>query len=54
MNLDIVWTTQFKRDYKLSLKCNLKIDLLDDIIRTLSRGKPLPTKTKIMPFLGIG
>ena len=31
MKLDIVWTTQFKKDYKLALKRHLNIDLLDDI-----------------------
>ncbi len=43
---DIVWTTQFKKDYKLAVKRHLKIDLLDDIIRTLSRGETLPEKNK--------
>ena len=41
MNRDIVWTTQFKKDYKLALKRHLNIDLLDDIIRALSRGETL-------------
>ncbi len=31
--LDIVWTNQFKKDYKLAMKRLLEIDLLDDIIR---------------------
>ena len=31
-NLDIVWTNQFKKDYKLAMKRSLNIDLLDDII----------------------
>ena len=35
MKLDIVWTNQFKKDYKLSVKRNLNIDLMDDIIRAL-------------------
>ena len=39
MNCEIVWTTQFKKDYKLALKRHLNIDLLDDIIRALSRGE---------------
>ncbi len=43
---DIVWTTQFKKDYKLAVKRHLKIDLLDDIIRALSRGKTLPEINK--------
>lgn len=29
MNRDIVWTTQFKKDYKLALKRHLDIELLD-------------------------
>ncbi len=46
MNRDIVWTTRFKKDYKLAVKRHLNIDLLDDIIRTLSRGETLPEKHK--------
>ncbi len=43
---DIVWTTQFKKDYKLAIKRHLDIDLLDDIVRALSRGETLPEKNK--------
>lgn len=46
MNLDIVWTNQFKKDYKLAQKRHLDVDLLDNIIRTLSRGEPLPEKNR--------
>ena len=46
MNRDIVWTTRFKKDYKLAMKRHLNIDLLDDIIRALSRGETLPEKNK--------
>ena len=46
MNRDIVWTTQFKKDYKLALKRHLDIELLDNIIRSLSRGETLPEKNK--------
>ena len=46
MNRDIVWTTQFKKDYKLALKRNLDIELLDNIIRSLSRGETLPEKNR--------
>lgn len=42
MNRDIVWTTQFKKDYKLAMD----IELLDNIIRSLSRGETLPEKNK--------
>lgn len=46
MNRDIVWTTQFIKDYKLAVKRHLNIELLDDIIRALSRGETLPEKNK--------
>ena len=46
MNRDIVWTTQFKKDYKLALKRHMDIELLDNIIRSLSRGETLPEKNK--------
>ena len=46
MNRSIVWTTQFKKDYKLALKRHLDIELLDTIIRSLSRGETLPEKHK--------
>lgn len=46
MKRDIVWTTQFKKDYKLALKRHLNIDLLDDMIRALSRGETLPERNK--------
>lgn len=52
MNREIVWTTQFKKDYKLALKRHLNIDLLDDIIRALSRGETLPEKNKDHPLFG--
>ena len=46
MKRDIVWTTRFKKDYKLAIKRHLNIELLDDIIRALARGDVLPKKTK--------
>lgn len=46
MNRDIVWTTRFKKDYKLALKRRMDVSLLDDIIRALSRGESLPDKNK--------
>ena len=46
MNRDIVWTTRFKKDYKLAMKRHLNIELLDDIIRALARGDVLPEKNK--------
>ncbi len=44
MKLNIIWTTQFKRDYKLAIKRGCDINLLDDIIRMLSDGESLPVK----------
>ena len=46
MNRSIVWTTQFKKDYKLALKRHLDIELLDNIIRSLARGETLPEKNR--------
>ena len=45
-HLDIVWTNQFKKDYKLAMNRLLEIDLLDDIIRKLSNGEQLSEKNK--------
>ena len=45
-HLDVVWTNQFKKDYKLAMKCHLDIDLLDDIIRKLASSEHLPEKNK--------
>ena len=44
MKRDIVWTKEFKKDYKRAMKRHLKIELLDDIIRALSRGGPRPDR----------
>lgn len=46
MSYDIVWTTAFKKDYKLAMKRHMNVELLDDIIRMLSRGEPLPEKNR--------
>ena len=46
MKLGIVWTAQFKKDYKLAIKRHRNIELLDDIIRLLSRGEALPERTR--------
>lgn len=45
-HLDIIWTNQFKKDYKAAIKRHLNIDLLDDIIRKLSSGETLPEKNR--------
>ena len=48
----IVWSTQFKKDYKRSMKRHLDINLLDDIIRKLSKGEPLDDTNKDHPLSG--
>lgn len=42
MNLKVIWTSRFKKDYKLAMKRNLDIDLLDNTIRMLASCQPLP------------
>lgn len=44
--LDIIWTGQFKKDYKLAMKRHLDIRLLDEIIRKLAGCEQLPEKHK--------
>lgn len=44
MSREIVWTTQFKKDYKLAEKRGLDIALLDDCIRMLAAGEELVPK----------
>ena len=42
----VVWTGQFKKDYKLAMKRHMNIDLLDDIIRKLANDEQLDEKNK--------
>ena len=44
MSRDIVWTTQFKKDYKLAEKRGQDIGILDDCIRALAAGEELDPK----------
>jgi len=44
MKREIVWTSQFKKDYKLAQKRGRNTKLLDDLIRTLAAGKALTPK----------
>ncbi len=41
MTKQVIWTKQFKKDYKLAMKRNLHIELLDDIIRKIANDIPL-------------
>lgn len=44
--LEVAFTTQFKRDYKLAIKRNLKIGLLEDVVYDLAMGETLSEKYK--------
>ncbi len=44
--LNIVYHSQFKKDYKLALKRGCKAELLADVIDLLAHGQPLPVKYK--------
>ncbi len=44
--LVVLWTNQFKKDYKSAIKRNLDIDLLDDVIESLANLEPLDAKYK--------
>lgn len=46
MKRDIVWTSRFKKDYKMCMKRHLDMDLIDDVIRILARGETLPAVYK--------
>ena len=46
MKKEIIWTSRFKKDYKLAMKRHLDIDLLDDVIRILAYGEKLKEKYK--------
>lgn len=42
MKLEVIWTNQFKKDYKLAIKRGMNIDRLDNLIRMLANCQPLP------------
>ena len=44
--LEVAFTTQFKIDYKLAIKRNLKIGLLEDVVYDLAMGETLSEKYK--------
>ncbi len=46
MKYRIEATNRFRKDYKLAMKRGFKIELLDDVIRKLAAGIPLPEKNK--------
>lgn len=48
--LKVVWTSQFKKDYKAAMKSHLDMDLLDDIIRSLANQKSWTPNTRTIPY----
>jgi mRNA interferase YafQ len=52
MNLKVVWTSRFKKDYKLAMKRGLNIDLIDNVIRMLSSNQALPKEYNDHPLSG--
>ncbi len=52
MKRDVVWTSRFKKDYKLAEKRGLPIDKLDDCIRKLAAGEVLPPNYHDHDLLG--
>lgn len=43
---EVKTTSQFRREYKLAMKRGFDIGLLDDVIKKLSMGEPLPEKNR--------
>lgn len=46
MRRAVIWSSRFKKDYRLAKKRNMKIELLDEIINCLAEDKPLPYNSK--------
>ena len=44
--LKVVWTSQFKKDYKAAMKSHLDMDLLDGVIMSLANREELDPKYK--------
>ena len=42
--LNVVWTSQFKKDYKTAMKRHLDMNLLDSIIMNLANQEELDSK----------
>ena len=52
MSRDIIWTSQFKKDYKQAQKRGLPISELDDCIRILAAGEVLPPSYRDHDLIG--
>ena len=52
MSKQIIWSNQFKNDYKLAIKRGLDISELDHVIALLAEEEPLPPKYKDHELFG--
>ena len=43
MKYKLIYTTKFKKDYKLSIKRGMPIELVKEAITLLQDGQPLPS-----------
>lgn len=50
--LKVVWTSQFKKDYKAAIRSHPDINLLDKIIMNLANQEELDPKYKDHPLSG--
>ncbi|MBQ8142262.1 MAG: type II toxin-antitoxin system YafQ family toxin [Bacilli bacterium] len=53
MSKRVIWTSLFKKEYKLAIKRGLPIKELDNVIRLLAEDAPLPAKYKDHELSGI-
>lgn len=42
MRRNIIWTAQFKKDYKKMMKRHFDMSSIDNVIRKLANGEELP------------
>jgi len=49
---NIIFTTAFKRDYKLLKKRGYNLNLLQDVVSILANGEKLPEKYRAHPLSG--
>ena len=52
MRLDVVLSNRFKKDLKLAKKRGYNLDLLDEVVSTISEGRILDEKHRDHPLSG--
>ena len=52
MSFQVVWTSKFKKDYKLALKRGLDIERLDSVIRLIADDQQLPDEYNDHQLIG--